>query len=101
MLSDSSPDVPPLYAETPLAEWVDASVFSCLVRLKKPDPDIYELVCKYLRVSPNQCVYVGDGGSRELSGAQAVGMRRYSCAFRKVKRFSLKLEHGRGKLSTR
>ena len=75
VLSDSSPDVPPLYAETRIAEWVDASVFSCLVKLKKPDPDIYKLVCKELRVPPEQCVYVGDGGSRELSGAQAVGMR--------------------------
>ncbi len=75
LLSDSSPDVPPLYAETPFAKGVDASIFSCLVKLKKPDPDVYNLVCKELGVIPEQYVYVGDGGSRELSGARAVGMR--------------------------
>lgn len=75
VLSDCSPDVPPLYAETPLTTWVDVSVFSCLVKLKKPDPDIYHLICQELGVTPDRCIYVGDGGSRELSGARAVGMR--------------------------
>ena len=75
VLSDSSPDVPLLYAETPLTKWVDVSIFSCLVKLKKPNPNIYHLICQKLGVTPERCIYVGDGGSRELSGARAVGMR--------------------------
>ena len=44
------------------------------VGLKKPDPRIYELACERLGVTPEKCLFVGDGGSRELSGASAVGM---------------------------
>jgi putative hydrolase of the HAD superfamily len=32
------------------------------------------LTCEALSTEPNRCLYVGDGGSHELSGAVAVGM---------------------------
>ena len=47
---------------------------SCVVGMKKPDPQIYLLVCEKLGVNPEDCVYVGDGGSNELTGAAGVGM---------------------------
>jgi len=74
LISDCTSEVPALWGETPLAPLVDAAVFSSEVRLKKPDPAIYRLACERLGVAPEQCLYVGDGGSRELSGAAAVGM---------------------------
>jgi len=74
LVSDCTSEVPVLWPETPLAPLVDAAVFSSEVHLKKPDPAIYHLACERLGVTPPQCVYVGDGGSRELSGAAAVGM---------------------------
>lgn len=40
----------------------------------KPDPAIYLLACRRLGVAPEDCVFVGDGGDRELEGAAAVGM---------------------------
>jgi putative hydrolase of the HAD superfamily len=40
----------------------------------KPDPRIYRAACEQLKVDPRECLYVGDGGSRELTGAAAVGM---------------------------
>ena len=49
-------------------------LFSCQVGLKKPDPRIYRLACDQLGVPPERCLYIGDGSSRELSGAAAVGM---------------------------
>lgn len=75
LLSDSSPDVPTLYSETPFAKLIDNAVFSCVVQRRKPDADIYRLICRELGVVPKRCVYVGDGGSNELFGAQSLGIR--------------------------
>lgn len=49
-------------------------VFSCNVGLLKPDRQIYELAMEHLNVSPEQCLFVGDGGSNELCGAKSAGM---------------------------
>src|SRR5262249_37070049 len=40
----------------------------------KPHPAMYLEACRRLRVTPDECVYIGDGGSHELSGARDVGM---------------------------
>ena len=74
LISDCSSEVPAYWPNTPFAPLIDAPIFSCSVGLKKPDPRIYQLACDRLGVRPEQCVYVGDGGSRELSGAARVGM---------------------------
>ncbi|MBI3743590.1 MAG: HAD family hydrolase [Chloroflexi bacterium] len=74
LISDCGPHVPALWAATPLARLVDTPVFSSLERVKKPDARIYQLACKRLDVQPSECLYVGDGGSHELTGASAVGM---------------------------
>lgn len=50
-------------------------MFSVQVGLKKPDAAIFLLACERLGVEPTDCVYVGDGDSNELPGAEAVGMR--------------------------
>jgi len=49
-------------------------VFSCEVGLAKPDPAIYHLAAARLGVEPAECLFVGDGGSDELSGAGAAAM---------------------------
>jgi putative hydrolase of the HAD superfamily len=57
-----------------VAALLDVQVFSVEVGICKPDPEIYLTACRRLGVEPRECVYVGDGGSRELTGAAAVGM---------------------------
>jgi putative hydrolase of the HAD superfamily len=74
LISDCSPEIPHVWRETTLVSLVEAPVFSCVVGLKKPDPCIYHLACERLAVDPRACLYVGDGGSRELTGAAQVGM---------------------------
>ena len=74
LISDCSPDVPPLWEASELARLVDEAILSCEVALRKPDPRIYLLACDRLSVSPQDCLYVGDGGSHELTGAARVGM---------------------------
>lgn len=75
LLSDCSAELPELWPELPLAELVDEPVFSALVGERKPHPAMYTTVCARLRVEPAECLYVGDGGSNELTGATAFGMR--------------------------
>lgn len=74
LITDCYADVSLLWAETPLAQVVDAPVFSCDEGIKKPDARIYQLACDRLGVNPSDCLYVGDGGSNELSGASSFGM---------------------------
>jgi len=74
LISDCSPDVPPLWLKTPMARWIPEPIFSSNVGVKKPSLKIYELAIKKYQVSPGQCLYVGDGGSYELTGAQQIGM---------------------------
>jgi putative hydrolase of the HAD superfamily len=74
LLSNCSAEVPPLWQVGPLSGLIEVPVFSCDVRLMKPDARIYAHVCERLGVVPDRCLYVGDGGARELTGAEAVGM---------------------------
>ncbi len=75
LVSDCSCEVPLVWHETPFAPLIDATVFSCIEGYRKPDPRLYSLACERLRVGPTECLYVGDGSGKELSGAIAVGMR--------------------------
>lgn len=76
LITNCSSEIPLVWPDTPLAPLVDAAVFSCeaCVRVRKPDPRIYAIACQRLGIAPSACLYVGDGGSGELSGAAAVGM---------------------------
>ncbi len=61
--------------QSPVFPFFDDSLFSCDVGLLKPDPEIYLLSLSHLGVNPSDALFVGDGGSQELKGAKAVGMR--------------------------
>ena len=74
LISDYSPSEPKVWADTPFEPLFDVTVFSCLVNMKKPDPEIYKLAANQLNVKCTDCLYVGNGGSNELSGAFATGM---------------------------
>jgi len=59
---------------SPLDGLFDVQVFSCKVGCVKPEPPIYEHCLRALQLSAEECLFVGDGGSNELSGAKDVGM---------------------------
>ena len=75
LISDCGFEIPDIWHALELAPLIDESVFSCCVGTTKPDPNLYHLACERLEVRPQRCIFVGDGGSRELTGASAVGMR--------------------------
>ena len=74
LVTDCSWETVLLWPETPLPPYFDSTVFSCAVGMRKPDPRIYALACDQLGLAPERCLYVGDGDSDELAGAERVGM---------------------------
>jgi putative hydrolase of the HAD superfamily len=74
VVSDCWFELPSLLPTLPVHPLLDAVVLSTEVGECKPDPAMYLTACARLGVSPRRCLYVGDGGSRELTGAGAVGM---------------------------
>ena len=77
VVSDCSREVPDIWPETVFHDLVHVTVFSCLVGVRKPNPIIYQTACDQLAVDPTACVYIGDGFSNELGGAQRLGMQAY------------------------
>jgi putative hydrolase of the HAD superfamily len=75
LVSDCSIETPLAWEDTELAPRFDVAVFSSVVGVRKPHPDIYRAAYEPLGVAPPECLFVGDGGSRELTGAAALGMR--------------------------
>ncbi len=74
IMTDCSHEVPFHWTNTLFPQFVDTTVFSCLVGMKKPDVRMYHLMCQLLSVSPEKCIYIGDGSSHELTGAAIAGM---------------------------
>ncbi len=64
-----------LIRESNLYPFFDAVMLSYEQGVKKPDEEIYRRCVKELGVLPNECLYVGDGGSTELEAADKLGMK--------------------------
>jgi len=75
VVSDCGYELPMFLPRLPVAGLLDAQVYSVDVGECKPHPAMYETACHELGVPPGDCLYIGDGGGRELTGALAVGMR--------------------------
>src|SRR5690606_11161676 len=65
------------WEDSELAKYFDARIFSYEVKCCKPDARIYLLACESLEVNPEESVFVGDGGSDELRGAERAGLTPY------------------------
>jgi putative hydrolase of the HAD superfamily len=74
VLSDCTIELSEAWQRLPVAGLVDARVLSCEAGRRKPDPALFTTIARQLGVAPAECLYVGDGGGRELSGASACGM---------------------------
>jgi putative hydrolase of the HAD superfamily len=54
---------------------VGAAVFSSRERLTKPDRRIFDLACKRINETPENCLYVADGENHELAMAASIGLQ--------------------------
>jgi len=61
--------------ESELFPFFDGAYLSCEQGVAKPDVEIFERCMRDLDVKPEECLYIGDGGSRELETATALGMK--------------------------
>lgn len=74
VVSDCWYELPELLPALPVFPMLDARVYSVRVGRCKPHPAMFLAASDRLGLAPADCLYVGDGGSEELSGAAAVGM---------------------------
>jgi len=74
LVSNAGIDEVTSWEESPLAPFFDAALFSCHEKVMKPDPEIYHRAAELLDTRSENCLFVGDGGSREHEGAATVGM---------------------------
>jgi putative hydrolase of the HAD superfamily len=59
---------------SPLRPYFDIMLCSSVIGLAKPNPEIYLLACRELRVSPGRALFIGDGADKELDGARSAGL---------------------------
>jgi putative hydrolase of the HAD superfamily len=74
LISDCSPETPAAWPATLFNGLFHVTIFSCVVGVKKPDIRIYRMATDKLSVNPQDCLYIGDGSSNELTGALKAGM---------------------------
>ena len=60
--------------ESILFPYFDAAYMSYEQGVQKPDKEIYRRCMAELDVVPQECIYIGDGGSYELETAEEIGM---------------------------
>ncbi|WP_370127304.1 HAD family hydrolase [Streptacidiphilus sp. EB103A] len=77
VLSDCTAELAAAWSRLPVAELVDARVLSCEEGRRKPDPELFRLIARRLGVDPQECLYIGDGGGGELTGASNCGMQAF------------------------
>lgn len=80
VVSDCSAETPEIWNESPIATYAEVTSFSCVTGIRKPTPEAYLVATRTLQVDPTDCVFVGDGGSTELTGAESLGMTTYRFA---------------------
>ena len=81
LISNSFSDERDLIVESPLYPLFDVTMISYETGLYKPDPAVFKAMIEKLGVKSEECLYVGDGGSRELYGARDAGMNAVQCTW--------------------
>ncbi|MBR6257216.1 MAG: HAD-IA family hydrolase [Lachnospiraceae bacterium] len=64
-----------------LFPYIDVLILSCEHGVCKPEKLIYDSCLAELKLAPGECLYVGDGGSRELEMAGETGMHPVQAAW--------------------
>ena len=59
----------------------DVALISYEQGILKPDPAIFAKMTELLKLDPSECLYVGDGGSKELFAAREAGMHPVQCTW--------------------
>lgn len=63
------------WRNSPLYNLFDETVFSYEIGYLKPQTEIYNIALTRMNAKPEECVFIGDGGSEELKGAKELGIK--------------------------
>ncbi|MGG4345912.1 HAD family hydrolase [Paenibacillus lautus] len=77
LISNCSEEEVISFGQSGLAPYFDDVIFSYKVGVAKPNEEIYRLACERLSVTPQDSLFIGDGGSDELRGASNSGLTPY------------------------
>ena len=75
LITNTFSDERDLIRSSELFPLFDATRISYEEGVLKPDLSMYQSIMIELGVTPDECLYVGDGGSRELFAARDIGMK--------------------------
>ncbi len=81
LITNTFSDERDMICACPLFPLFDATMISYETGLCKPDSAVYHAITEKLKVNRSECLYVGDGGSRELFGARDAGMKAVQCTW--------------------
>lgn len=60
--------------EDGLEDSFETVVLSSITHIRKPDPEMYRIACREMRLEPGECASVADNLSRDFTGAKAAGI---------------------------
>ncbi len=75
LISNCYSEESPVIKGSVLFPYFDVACLSFDEGIRKPEPEIFKRCLERLCVNPEDCLYVGDGGSNELAAAKEYGMR--------------------------
>lgn len=75
IVTDTTAETVEVWDQSPLHSLMDVVSFSCQTGIRKPAPRAYLTATERLGIAPANCLYIGDGSSQEISGAQELGMK--------------------------
>jgi putative hydrolase of the HAD superfamily len=73
MISNADASEAAGWSDSPLCGRFDVALFSCDAGCVKPEPEIFRRCADALGVPPEESLFVGDGSSNELRGANEAG----------------------------
>lgn len=65
----------PELRRTGLADFFEVMIVSSDHGYRKPDPRMFQMALKKLKLKPEETVFIGDSAFRDVGGAQSVGIR--------------------------
>jgi HAD superfamily hydrolase (TIGR01662 family) len=66
-------EIPDWLVEAQIDHYFKAVVLSSILKIKKPNPEIYWEAARRVGVEPSHCVYVGDNPKRDVVGTRKAG----------------------------
>ena len=81
LITNTFSDERDMIRNSALFPYFDAAMISYEQGICKPAPEMYQRMIEKLGVEAGECLYVGDGGSRELYGARDAGMKAVQCTW--------------------